>query len=481
MGTPPSPPRGRLAVTARQPGTWILLALVLFGGLLVGLHVDRYRLISPIDELQHIDYMYKVVNGHLVPAGDKFGQDSMREEACRGIDAAVNDSLPACNSKQFHPADFQEEGYNTAYIHPPTYYAIEGSIGWVLQQITGADSLVTTARLVGALWLAIFTVCMWFLMGDFEIPLLARASVLVLVLTAPTVLHASSTIQPDGSALAAGAAMVLATMRWEQRRWHWIVPALVGTLAVSLKITNGLVVGLCVLYLILRYVEDRLAERGATDVAADADAASAPSAASAASPDAEPSTIAVRTRVVNVAFIVGAVVVAALAWSVLQRVIQKFPGTDLPTNKIYEVSRFPFHPFLDSLGAGFSPLHNPYLPALTTTRTVLRAWPIVNGVLIAGTIIGAVWAGRGSRLRALGGAALFAMLIVGPVFTLTDYTLFGVYYPGGIVPRYGLSIVPAAALVASLCLARSRWLRYGVAALAAWVAVITVIALAGLY
>ena len=188
-----------------------------------------------------------------------------------------------------------------------------------------------------------------------------------------------------------------------------------------------------------------------------------------------------RTRVVNVAFIVGAVVVAALAWSVLQRMIQKFPGTDLPTNKIYEVSAFPYHAFFDSLGAGFSPLQHPYLPALTTTRSVLRAWPIVNAMLIAGTIIGAVWAGRGSRLRALGGAALFAMFIVGPVFMLTDYKFFGVYYPGGIAPRYGLSIVPAAALVSSIVLARSRWLRYGAAAWAAWVAVITVIALAGLY
>jgi len=260
---------------------------------------------------------------------------------------------------------------------------------------------------------------------------------------------------------------VLATVRWEKGRWHWLVPALVGAAAVSLKITNGLVVGLCVLYLLLRYAEERLEERRRTSDETES--------------VGEPSAVSVRTRVINVAFIVGAVVIAALAWSVLQRMIQKFPGTNLPTNKIYEVSRFPFHPFFDSLGAGLSPLQHPYLPALTTTRTVTRAWPIVNAALIAGTIIGAVWAGRGSRLRALGGAALFAMFIVGPVFTLTDYKFFGVYYPGGIAPRYGLSIVPAAALVASLCLARSRWLRYGAAAFAAWVAVITVIALAGVY
>lgn len=480
MGTSPPSPSASDSSTARatsvrtvfrQPGTWILLALLLFGGLLVGLHVHRYTQISPIDELQHIDYMYKLQDGHLVRAGDKFGQDAMREEACRGIDAALNDALPACDSKRFNPNDFQEAGYNTAYIHPPTYYAVEGTIGSVLQKITGVSSLVTTARLVGALWLAIFTVCMWFLMDDFEIPLLARTTVIVLVLTAPTVLHASSTIQPDGTALAAGAAMVLATLRWEKGRWHWIVPALVGALAVSLKITNGLAVGLCVLYLILRYAEDRLAARRADDWAGDAEV----------SPNAEPSTIAVRTRVINVAFIVGAVVIAALAWTIVQRSIQKFPGTELPTNKIYEVPGFPFHAWIDSLGAGFTPLQHPYLPALTTTRSVLRAWPIVNAALLAGTIIGAVWAGMGSRLRALGGAALFAMFVVGPLFTFTDYKFFGVYYPGGIAPRYGLSIVPAAALVASLCLARSRWLRYGAAAWAAWVAIITVIALAGLY
>jgi hypothetical protein len=452
------------------PSVWIVAALVLFGGLLVGLHVHRYTQVSPIDELQHIDYMEKVVRGHLVRAGDKFGQPAMREEACRGIDAPLDAELPPCHSSTFHPKDFQEAGYNTAYIHPPTYYAIEGSLGWVLQQLTGASSLVTTARLVGTLWLAVFTICMWFLMGEFAIPRLARATVIVLVLTAPTVLHASATVQPDGSALAAGAAMLLATLRWEQRRWHWIVPALVGAAAVSLKVTNGLVVGLCVLYLVFRYVEERIAEREAARVATPVP-----------SPDAEASPIALRTRVVNVACIVGVVVLAALAWSVLQHAIQKFPGTDLPTNKVYEVSSFPFHAFFDSLGSGFSPFQHPYLPALTTTRATLRASMIVNGVLLAGTVFGAVWAGRGSRLRALGGASLVAMLVVGPVFMLTDYLGFGVYYPGGIAPRYGLSIVPAAALVASLCLARSRWLRYGAAGFAAWTAVITVLALSGYY
>jgi hypothetical protein len=245
---------------------------------------------------------------------------------------------------------------------------------------------------------------------------------------------------------------------------------LVGAAAVSLKVTNGLVVGLCVMYLVFRFVEERIAEREAARVDPPPP-----------SPDAEPSAIALRTRVVNVACIVGVVVVAALAGSVLQRAIQKFPGTDLPTNKIYEVSTFPFHAFFDSLGAGFSPFQHPYLPALTTTRATLRASMIVNGMLLAGTVFGAVWAGRGSRLRALGGAALGAMFVVGPVFMLTDYVFFGVYYPGGIVPRYGLSIVPAAVVVASLCLQRSRWLRYGAALFAGWTALITLLALSGYY
>ena len=55
------------------------------------------------------------------------------------------------------------------------------------------------------------------------------------------------------------------------------------------------------------------------------------------------------------------------------------------------------------------------------------------------------------------------------------------FYPKGQEPKHRttLSLVPAAMLVAAVCVARSRWLRYGVAAYALWVAGITLVAFIG--
>lgn len=450
-----------LSDTVRKPATWIVAGLVMFGALIVVLHIDNYPKISPIDELQHIDYTFKVIDGHLVAAGDKFGERAMREEVCRGIDSEFDKVLPDCEAPDLRPSQFQEGGYNTAYIHPPTYYVIGGVIGRAIQEVAGASSLVSPVRSVGALWLAAAVILMWILMGDFSIPFLARAALIVLVITSPAVIESVSTVQPDGTALAIGAAMVLATLRWEKGRWHWLVPALIGAFGVLLKITNGIVVGACVLYLVIRFVEQRLAARNETDAAG------------------ETGAVTLRTRVIPVAGIVAAVVVAAFAWNVVQHSIEKIAGTDLPTNKSYEVDSLKTDAILDSVGDVVTPLRVPYLPRAVNTVATRDAWHVVNAGLFAGTIIGAIWAGRRSRLRALGGATLLMMVVVGPFFTISNFALFGIVYEHGIAPRYGLSLVPAAILVTAVCLERSRWLLYGVSAYAVWVAVITLVAVAG--
>jgi hypothetical protein len=226
-------------------------------------------------------------------------------------------------------------------------------------------------------------------------------------------------------------------------------------------------VGVCVLYIVVRSVQERLEARRAPGDEAPA--------------TAEIDMPPLRARVIAAIGIVGAVAVAAITWSAVQHAIQLFPGTDLPTNKVYEVSTFPFHAWLDSVYAGITPFHQPYLALQVTTRSTVRVWPIVNGMLLAGTIVGAVWAGRGSRLRALGGSALVGMALLGPVFTLVNYVFFHIYFPAGIAPRYGLSVVPAAALVASVCVTRSRWLRLGTAVFAGWVVVITLLSVSRFY
>src|ERR1700692_4635001 len=84
-GTSETSRRARRAAVIR---TWApALLLVAVPLLLVPLHVRAYTKLSPIDELEHIDYMFRSPGLHPVVAGTKLVEPAMREEACRGLDS----------------------------------------------------------------------------------------------------------------------------------------------------------------------------------------------------------------------------------------------------------------------------------------------------------------------------------------------------------------------------------------------------------
>src|SRR3984957_19412590 len=140
----------RRGVTIRKWAPALLLVVVpLF---LVALHVRAYTKLSPIDELEHIDYMFRSPGLHPVVAGTKLVEPAMREEACRGLDSVY--PTPPCSTRKLDVSVFQDQGYDTAYIHPPTYYDITWAAGVVVKHATGTKSWVTAWRLVGAPWLA---------------------------------------------------------------------------------------------------------------------------------------------------------------------------------------------------------------------------------------------------------------------------------------------------------------------------------------
>src|SRR5262245_20124144 len=189
----------------RRPGALsvVPLGLLALALVLVGLHVREYRIVSPIDELQHIDYALKASQGELVRRGDHEGQEALREEACRGLDNPM--PLPSCEARSYDPTDFQEEGYNTAYAHPPGYYWVSGIGGRLLAALPGVGGPVTGVRLMGALWLGVGLIATWYALGELSIRASARIAVLVLVASAPTVLLFSATVNPDATSITVGA------------------------------------------------------------------------------------------------------------------------------------------------------------------------------------------------------------------------------------------------------------------------------------
>ncbi|HET6692862.1 MAG TPA: hypothetical protein VFG97_01045, partial [Pedococcus sp.] len=97
---------------ARPADTLLPALLAIVAVVLVALQVHSYTRLSPIDELQHIDSLYKAP---AAPApGDRVGQEAMRQQDCRGVDAPGFEPGPCRPLGSFDPATYQEKGYNTA-------------------------------------------------------------------------------------------------------------------------------------------------------------------------------------------------------------------------------------------------------------------------------------------------------------------------------------------------------------------------------
>lgn len=434
--------------------------IVAFGVVLVGLHVRDYTRLSPIDELQHLDYVNRVVReGEVVRRGDHFRQDAMRTEACQGLDATF--PVPPCGLDRYDPATFQEEGFNTAYINPPVYYAISGYTALGISTVIGSDSLFTAGRFTGAFWLGAALLLLWLAMSELRIHWRVRVPILVLLMTAPTVLEAVATINPDATALFAGAAVLLAVLRWERTgRVGW--PALASAVALMLKSTNILAVGMGLIYILIRYLQ-RSRAAGEGDAMDDAG-------------PAEPRPSLPPILGVSAAM-VAAVATVSVVWLVIGSAIARVPIGEIPMQARFHVDSIGITAFLSNLTTGFTPLDSPYIPAELMTAWISPTSVIVDRLFLVGLGTAAFTARPGSQLRAIALASLIALALVGPGFVLVNYLLIdGVYVT--IPRRYGVSVMPGVAIALSVLL-RDRRILAAVSGFAMVLALLTARALLG--
>jgi hypothetical protein len=452
-GARPGGPSGSITQRPVTPDRSILalVAVILFAALLVTLHVREYTVLSPIDELQHLDYALKVSDGEFVYRGDLVGTEALREEACRGVDARF--STPPCDARTLRPQDFQEEGFNTAYIHTPGYYIVAGLGGRLIDRVPGVMSPVVGARLMGVLWLAAALVLMWMVFDELGVRVAARLPVLLLVACAPTVLHAAATINPDGSALAIGAAALLVVLRWESGRARPWLLAVVGVAAILTKVNNVMAVGVAVLYLGLRWYQQRAIEPG-TDPSADGSDHQAGADHAAAGRGVDGPARSGRATAGALAALALSVAVLGTAWMLFSSANARVDADEIPMTQRFLVESVSVDEFVDNLPAGLTPLRDPYLPAIVDTP-LTRAGAIVGDrLLLIGVAASLIVSRARSRERALAAAAMLAMIVVGPMFVGLNYLTSSIYV--GIPSRYGLAVVPAAAAATGLFIERSR-------------------------
>jgi len=381
---------------------------------LVGLHVKAYRTFSPIDERQHVDYLYRVSQGELLRMGEQIGQETLRDEACRGLDWDLFTPPPCHPNRPYDPNIYPNSGYNSAHIHPPTYYLLTNMV-MKAQSATGVSrNFVSAARLAGGLWLGLGLLAFWYAAAELRVPPFARVVAIVLMVTTPTMLLASSTVNPDATSLLAGGALLLATLVWERKRGGtiYLIP-LAGVLAVALKITNIVAVAAAGLYLLMRWWHQRhrtpndSGKRGGYLLA----------------------TVA----------LVAAGIATALFWILIHNAIIRVPFD--PQTEEFRVQSLSADAIVGQLLAVVTPVRDPWLVPFLNNAAVKAIVQLVNLGLVA-AVFGAILYGRpGHPQAAVGISGSIVILGSGAIFTIMNYVLNSGTYVA-IPPRYGMSAIP---------------------------------------
>lgn len=413
----PSPTR----ISSRDLGVMALLAVV--ACLFVALHVSFYTKVGPIDELQHIDYLYKAPE--IVRSGDRVGHEAMNEEACRGIDA--NFLPPPCEpTGAYDPSDFQENGFNTAAGNTPIYYTMTRAIAWPITTVFDLDSPVTAARLVGGLWLAVGLILTYAVGRRLKADRGPLFAALVVLAATPSVLYPAATVSPDAMIVPVGAAAVWSVLWWQEKpgsRWWALV--LMSILAVLIKMTNLMVIGGLGIYLLINAlpaVRARAVSVGHTRVSA--------------------------RNYLAAAILVGVSTVVALGgWLSIQSNLAYGNPADVPMNAQFAVDSFPVAGLIDSLGRFLNPLDSPNV--WVGEVEIVNAMQRASGLLfVGGLVAGALFMFDEDSRTSLARAWVLAAVAGGIGFVVLGYVSQGSYF---LPPsRYAATLLPfTVALTAS--------------------------------
>jgi hypothetical protein len=174
----------------------------------VAVHVSNYRQVGPLDEQAHLDVVNRILDGGYPVLGDRLTTATRREVACRGIETPAGfGDRPDCSS--YRTKGFPERAFSYEATQPPLYYAVTAEVS----RITPGDAFDSIRR-VGALWLAIGAVALYFTLRRFRVGA-ALAVVLSLALAlSPPLLLAGSVVSNDIAvwAWAACGLLVLVTL-----------------------------------------------------------------------------------------------------------------------------------------------------------------------------------------------------------------------------------------------------------------------------
>jgi hypothetical protein len=421
--------RRRRPVPVRRLAPYLYLFVI--GLLAATVHIVQYTTFSPIDELRHVDYAMRASTLHVPRYGDLLIEESMREEACHGVDLGgwVD---PPCNSRVFDPVAFRDDGYQIASIHPPPYYLATGVFARTAKAMGLTDSFVNPARMFSALLLAVGLMVAFAagrMLGVRTITLLAA---LTFVPIMPAVLHSASTVNPDSSSILIGAVVLLVSLLWERGRVPTFVLPFLGALSTAVKFTSALAVIIVAALFVVRAEPIELWRRWRRGPSAEDP------------PDSE-SPARVRGRheyLLAVVLLLGGAVLVALAWSGIDRMRRIVDPLEVPQVRLSRARTFPESSFVFSSQQMFAwlPPADGYEPArfVTTATTDVR---VLTTFLFAGAVLmAALRLNRRDDISMLGAFCVAVALLGGPAYVAINAIVQEIRLV--LPPRYGMSVLP---------------------------------------
>ena len=408
----------------------LCLVCTAVAAVVVLLHIRSYTTLSPIDELQHIDYLDQASRFDLVRSGERVGELAMRAEACRKVDSP-GFVTPACKAPDLSPEQFQELGINTASTHPPLYYALTGLAARGLVALPGFDDFVAAGRALGTIWLGFGLALTYVLSRWAGAQRLAAGGAVLLLGSSPAVIHSTAVVTNDAPALVAGAGVLLAGIAYAHRRLSlpWLLLCI--ALGTAIKVTNIVAVGAVCLLLLL--TQNAHADRGGV----------VPGPAG---------RLGNRYGVAALVALTG--LLPPLVWSLVVAHTAVPNAPEAPMDAQFSVDGIGAADLMNNVLAVVSPIQGPYVPSVLQNNLVTFMIPLLN-LLIISALVGAAWfAGSSDRVGRLAISTLLAMLAAGPFFVILVYVFASDYIP--IPARYGLSLMPAATAVLAAVASKRR-------------------------
>lgn len=296
--------------------------------------------------------------------------------------------------------------------------------------LPGVDNKITAYRLVGVIWLVAGMALLWYALGLAALDTTSKAALVTLLGAPPAALYVSTSVHAGNAQLVGGAIVLVALLLWESKRWPWWSVPVASGIAVWLNFNNASAVGALVAYLAYRAWRYRGTENKLLITAGSSFA-------------------------VTVASVIG--------WQVWQNHRKLADVQDLPIHQVIWGERgFQWQQIDDELRAVFTPFRDQWIPTWDVLTPLNGIADIGLLVLMGATL--AVTAKRSSH-RYFTAGVVTAMAGFGVVTMLSTYAAGYNYFQ--LTPaRYGLALLPLAAVAIAPAVRRIALARLATAAVA---------------